>query len=347
MKSQKKAQLTVLALLVFAGSLALGDTQVQANEGSNAVKSVTMHRLYNPFTMEHFYTASSHERDVLVGRGWKYEGVGWYAPEKSNTPVYRLYNPFVNDHHYTTSSHERDVLSQKYGWIDEGIGWYSDDAKTVPLYRRYCPFLKTGSHHYTTGYVEAQHLTSIGWKDEGIAWYGTKSSGDDNYADRVPKVEFEEGGTLSPSPSADTGDQTYSVETTNGNTSVLGHYQQDGADQQEQLVNAYRNQLGLNSLTRDPQLDAAATIRAREIAVQMSHTRPNGSQWYSLASANENIWCGVADSQRAFDDFKASPDHNDTMTDAGATKCGYAFFYRKDNYLGTTYYTRFCVQLIS
>ena len=106
MKSQKKAQLTVLALLFFAGSLALGDTQVQANEGSNAVKSVTMHRLYNPFTMEHFYTASSHERDVLVGRGWKYEGIGWYAPEKSNTPVYRLYNPFVNDHHYTMSSNE-------------------------------------------------------------------------------------------------------------------------------------------------------------------------------------------------------------------------------------------------
>nr|WP_155959591.1 hypothetical protein [[Eubacterium] cellulosolvens] len=36
MKSQKMAQLTVLALLVFAGSLTLGDTQVQANEGSDA-----------------------------------------------------------------------------------------------------------------------------------------------------------------------------------------------------------------------------------------------------------------------------------------------------------------------
>nr|WP_081794821.1 leucine-rich repeat domain-containing protein [[Eubacterium] cellulosolvens] len=135
---------------------------------------VAMQRLYHPITQEHFYTKSEHEKNVLVSRGWKYEGIGWYAPEDSDTPVYRLYNPFVNDHHYTTSSYERDVLSQKYGWIDEGIGWYSDDDKSVPLYRRYCPFLKSGSHHYTPALNEAKHLLTVGWKDEGIAWYGLK-----------------------------------------------------------------------------------------------------------------------------------------------------------------------------
>ncbi len=133
---------------------------------------VAMQRLYHPITQEHFYTKSEHEKNVLVSRGWKYEGIGWYAPEDSDTPVYRLYNPFVNDHHYTTSSYERDVLSQKYGWIDEGIGWYSDDNESVPLYRRYCPLLKSGSHHYTPALNEAQHLVKVGWKDEGIAWYG-------------------------------------------------------------------------------------------------------------------------------------------------------------------------------
>ena len=137
--------------------------------------SVTMYRLYNALNKEHFYTASTHEKDVLVTRGWKYEGVGWYAPEKSNTPVYRLYNPFVRDHHYTTDANEKNVLSSKYGWIYEGIGWYSDDSKGVPLYRRYCPILKSGSHHYTTALNEAKHLVSVGWKDEGIAWYGLKT----------------------------------------------------------------------------------------------------------------------------------------------------------------------------
>lgn len=138
--------------------------------------SAPMYRLYNAGNREHFYTASSHEKDVLVSKGWKYEGVGWYAPANSKTPVYRLYNPILRDHHYTTSANEKNVLSSKYGWKYEGIGWYSDDAKSVPLYRRYCPFLISGAHHYTTGLNEAKHLVSVGWKDEGVAWYGVKTN---------------------------------------------------------------------------------------------------------------------------------------------------------------------------
>lgn len=34
-----------------------------------------MHRLYNPNSGEHFYTAEEGERDSLVGSGWNYEGV--------------------------------------------------------------------------------------------------------------------------------------------------------------------------------------------------------------------------------------------------------------------------------
>lgn len=145
-----------------------------AKPGSQKSGVVTMHRLFNSSTQEHFYTNSEHERDVLVSRGWKYEGVGWRAPQKSNTPVYRLYNAALNDHHYTTSAHERDLLSKNCGWTYEGIRWYSDDSKSVPLYRRYYPFIKSGSHHYTTGLTEAKHLVAVGWKDEGIAWYGVK-----------------------------------------------------------------------------------------------------------------------------------------------------------------------------
>ncbi|HCK87514.1 MAG TPA: hypothetical protein DHW39_01760, partial [Erysipelotrichaceae bacterium] len=48
-----------------------------------------MYRLYNPNSGEHFYTAKAKERDVLASIGWQYEGIGWYAPKESNTPVYR------------------------------------------------------------------------------------------------------------------------------------------------------------------------------------------------------------------------------------------------------------------
>ena len=135
-------------------------------------KTIPMYRMFNKGTLEHLYTDSKRERNALAGSGWIYEGIAWYAPEKSKTPVYRLYNPILKDHHYTNDAHERDVLSTKHGWIYEGIGWYSDDAKTVPIYRRFYPFITSGSHHYTNSLNEAKHLVKVGWIDEGIGWYG-------------------------------------------------------------------------------------------------------------------------------------------------------------------------------
>lgn len=132
-----------------------------------------MKRLYNPNSGEHFYTSNPAEVNKLVSVGWKYEGIGWQAPERSNTPVYRLYNSNAGDHHYTTDLTERFSLI-KAGWKDEGIGWYSDDNKGIPLYRQYNPNAVSGSHNYTTSQEENNYLASIGWRKEGIAWYGLK-----------------------------------------------------------------------------------------------------------------------------------------------------------------------------
>ena len=138
-------------------------------------KILPMYRLYNPNSGEHFYTASAGERDHLVKVGWRYEGIGWYAPEWSHNPVYRLYNANAGDHHYTMSAAERDMLI-KVGWRYEGIGWYSDDAKGVALYRQYNPNARAGSHNYTTNKAENDMLVRVGWKAEGIGWYGVKNS---------------------------------------------------------------------------------------------------------------------------------------------------------------------------
>ena len=130
-----------------------------------------MYRLYNPNSGEHFYTANEEERDNVIAAGWNYEGIGWYAPESSNTPVYRLYNPYAGDHHYTTDVEERDML-KRVGWRDEGTGWYSDDAHAVPLYRQYNPNQFACNHNYTTDKDENDYLVSLGWRAEGIGWYG-------------------------------------------------------------------------------------------------------------------------------------------------------------------------------
>ena len=135
------------------------------------MEPVQMLRLYNPNSGEHFYTAKAAEKNALVTYGWKYEGVGWYAPKTSSIPVYRLYNSHSGDHHYTMKKAEKDALVS-YGWKYEGIGWYSDPAKGVPLYREYNPNMPACNHNYTRKKAEHDYLVDHGWKDEGIGWYG-------------------------------------------------------------------------------------------------------------------------------------------------------------------------------
>ncbi len=135
------------------------------------IDTVTMYRLYNPNSGEHFYTADVSEKDSLTNLGWNYEGIGWIAPETSSTPVYRLYNQNGGEHHYTSSAAERDRLVA-VGWSCEGIGWYSDDAESVPIYRQYNPNAFANNHNYTASTTENYWLVSLGWKYEGIGWYG-------------------------------------------------------------------------------------------------------------------------------------------------------------------------------
>lgn len=163
----RNVTLVMLALLIATVTMVLLPMQTASAEEATQ----DMHRLYNPNSGEHFYTASTVERDHLMDVGWSYEGTGWVAPVTSDTPVYRLYNANAGDHHYTTSVVERDHLVS-VGWNDEGIGWYSDDSQRVPLYRQYNPNAIAGSHNYTTSGAERDNLVSVGWQDEGIAWYG-------------------------------------------------------------------------------------------------------------------------------------------------------------------------------
>ncbi|MEO1770879.1 GH25 family lysozyme [Candidatus Enterococcus ferrettii] len=133
-----------------------------------ASDTVAMHRLYNPNNSEHFYTQNGIEKDLLVSKGWRYEGIGWNAPT-SGAPVYRLYNPNAGDHHYTLNFHEKENLV-RLGWRYEGISWYS--GGNITLLRLYNPNAKAGSHHYTMNVNEKNNLVRLGWRYEGLAWYG-------------------------------------------------------------------------------------------------------------------------------------------------------------------------------
>ena len=172
----------VLAAVVALGALVAAPMSALAVGSARAMSSgdtCTIYRLYNPYTGEHFYTASADERDTLIPVGWQYEGVGWTATDNRDDviPVYRLYNRYVpgEDHHYTTDKNEYNEL-KKFGCIQEGATWYvpseewPEGRPSTPVYRLYNPNAVSGAHHYTTDAEERDALVKAGWKDEGTGW---------------------------------------------------------------------------------------------------------------------------------------------------------------------------------
>jgi hypothetical protein len=160
--------LAVLALTVSSFSMVGNMSTAKAAED----EGLQMHRLYNPYSGEHFYTASDVERNACVSVGWQYEGVAFIAPTDGD-PVYRLYSPYSGDHHYTLDAGERDWLVRDIGWNYEGVAWCSKstgDKCEKAMYRLYNPNAWTGAHHYTTNEGEKDWLISCGWIYEGTSW---------------------------------------------------------------------------------------------------------------------------------------------------------------------------------
>ena len=91
-------------------------------------------RLYNPNAGDHHYTLDASEKDMLVKKGWRYEGIGWYSDDAKRVPLYRQYNPNAQAgaHNFTTSLEENNHLVS-VGWRAEGIGWYAIGEGSAPV----------------------------------------------------------------------------------------------------------------------------------------------------------------------------------------------------------------------
>ncbi|OJG24865.1 hypothetical protein RR47_GL002221 [Enterococcus columbae DSM 7374 = ATCC 51263] len=295
-------ELKIFLLFIVCGLLVyfLPNEQVKADTAA----AQPMYRLYNPNSSEHFYTASTYERDSLVKVGWSDERLGWIAPTTTGANVYRLYNPNSGDHHYTTSLNEKNQLV-KIGWRYEGVGWRSDEQKKIPLYRLYNPNVKVGTHHYTTSLAEKNSLVQLGWRDEGIAWYGVNLTRQEQYQ-IIPA-------------SAPTSLVTSTINSQKAFAQAFG-----------EILNRYRVSLNLSPLTVDVYLFDAAQVRSYDLHKFFEHLRPDGTQfWTALGNdrvhfntVGENIeyaWGSYYNrsiqqtAQDMFDGWKNSPNHHQNM----------------------------------
>ena len=93
--------------------------------------------------------------------------------------------------------------------------------------------------------------------------------------------------------------------------------------------NAQRAAGGLGKLAWNDGLEQAAMVRAQEIVTTWSHTRPNGSDWYTVNSAimyGENLAKGYSTADAAVAAWMASPTHKENIMFGGFKTCGIAIY---------------------
>ncbi|MBO5210229.1 MAG: hypothetical protein J6B68_12955 [Lachnospiraceae bacterium] len=94
-------------------------------------------------------------------------------------------------------------------------------------------------------------------------------------------------------------------------------------------VNHERKAIGLPELTWNSELAAAAEVRAKEITTVFSHTRPDGSNWWTVnekAVYGENLAKGYQSADDVMKAWMASPEHKDNILYPGFTKIGIAVY---------------------
>ncbi len=95
------------------------------------------------------------------------------------------------------------------------------------------------------------------------------------------------------------------------------------------IINEKRAAAGLAPLVWDDNLAAAAQVRAREAATTWSHTRPDGSAWWTADSRvvyGECLARGYNDSSSLVDAWMASPTHRDVLMGPGYHTVAFAVY---------------------
>ncbi len=91
------------------------------------------------------------------------------------------------------------------------------------------------------------------------------------------------------------------------------------------LINQQRVNAGLGELRWDDNLAACAMIRATELPSNFSHTRPDGTDWYTVCPDlmyGENLAYGYRTPEEAMNAWMASPEHKQNILTPGFVSAG-------------------------
>ena len=106
------------------------------------------------------------------------------------------------------------------------------------------------------------------------------------------------------------------------------------------LVNAEREEEGLDLLAQDGALMEDAAVRAQELVESFSHTRPNGEQGVAMVmdregylSAGENIAWGQGSPDAVMEDWMESDGHRANILREGFDSIGVGCYQAADGSL--------------
>ncbi len=106
------------------------------------------------------------------------------------------------------------------------------------------------------------------------------------------------------------------------------------------LVNEQRERAGLETLAWDSNLEGTSDVRARELEVSFSHTRPDGSPWYTVNSdimGGENLAYGYTTANEVLEGWMSSPTHRENILYPTFTKISISVYVADD---GTCYWAQ-------
>jgi uncharacterized protein YkwD len=89
-------------------------------------------------------------------------------------------------------------------------------------------------------------------------------------------------------------------------------------------VNEIRIANGLSAVQHSASLETTSVVRANEITSKFSHTRPDGSDWYTVNADlqyGENLAEGYSSADDVVNAWMASPSHRENILRSDFTTC--------------------------